>query len=115
MVLPYLGNDPAKLDQDPHWALDRAAGRGDLNAMESIISKRRSNPPHSDIHPDLAAELEQPLETSARNCNLQVVSYLLDKGAIVTGKVASAAAYPSSGVQAHALPIFKLLEVGLRI
>ncbi|KAL8760741.1 MAG: hypothetical protein Q9184_003086, partial [Pyrenodesmia sp. 2 TL-2023] len=103
-VLPYLGNDPAKIDADPYWALDRAAGRGDLDSLRSIISERRSHPTYS----DLTADLELPLETSARNCNLQVVSYLLDEGAIVTGKVVSAAAYPSSGVQAHALPVFKL-------
>ncbi|KAL9015973.1 MAG: hypothetical protein Q9185_006651 [Variospora sp. 1 TL-2023] len=106
MVLPYLGNDPAKLDADPHWALHRAAGRGDLHALKLIISERRSDPTSSYS----TADLELPLETSARLCNLELVSYLLDEGAIITGNAASATTCPFSGVQAHALPIFKLFR-----
>ncbi|KAL8991572.1 MAG: hypothetical protein Q9177_000033 [Variospora cf. flavescens] len=106
MVLPYLGNDPAKLDADPYWALHRAAGRSDLDALKLIISERRSDPTSSYS----TADLELPLETSARLCNLELVSYLLDEGAIVTGSVASATTRPFSGVQAHALPIFKLFR-----
>ncbi|KAL8973189.1 MAG: hypothetical protein Q9197_002452 [Variospora fuerteventurae] len=106
MDWPYLGNDPAKLDADPYWALHRAAGRGDLDALKLIISERRSDPTSSYS----TADLELPLETSARLCNLELVSYLLDEGAIVTGSVASATTRPFSGVQAHALPIFKLFR-----
>ncbi|KAL8918719.1 MAG: hypothetical protein Q9208_007190 [Pyrenodesmia sp. 3 TL-2023] len=92
------------VQEDPHWALKRAAGRGDLDALKSIISERRSDPTYS----NLTADLELPLETAAKNCNLQMVSYLLDEGAIITNNVASAAAYTSSGIKAHALPVFKL-------
>lgn len=75
MVLPYLGVDPAKLDADPYWALNRAVERGDLETPKPITSERQCDPEY----PNLVADLELPLETSARNCNLQAVSYLLRK------------------------------------
>ncbi|KAL8884822.1 MAG: hypothetical protein Q9215_007206 [Flavoplaca cf. flavocitrina] len=106
MVLPYLGSDPAKLDADPHWALNRAAERGSLDALKAIITERRSDPDY----PDLIADLVLPLKTSARKCDLQMVSYLLDEGAIVSDIVISGAIHPLSGVMADALPVFELFR-----
>ncbi|KAL9026285.1 MAG: hypothetical protein Q9180_007507, partial [Flavoplaca navasiana] len=106
MVLPYLGSDPAKLDADPHWALNRAAERGNLDALEAIIAERRSDPDY----PNLIADLDLPLETSARKCDLPMITYLLDEGAIVSGRVISSAIHPFSGVMADALPVFKLFK-----
>ncbi|KAI4268808.1 MAG: hypothetical protein LQ337_007632 [Flavoplaca oasis] len=106
MVLPYLGSDPAKLDADPHWALNRAAERGNLDALEAIITERRSDPDY----PNLIADLDLPLETSARKCDLPMIAYLLDEGAIVSGRVISSAIHPFSGVMADALPVFKLFK-----
>lgn len=92
--------------------MNRAAERGDLNALKAIITERRSDPDY----PNLIADLDLPLDTSAKKCDLQLVSYLLGEGAIVSGRVISSATRPFSGVMADALPVFKLFkENGWRV
>ncbi|KAL8655777.1 MAG: hypothetical protein Q9210_000665 [Variospora velana] len=79
MLLHYPGNDPAELDADPYWALTRAAGRGDLDALKLFISERRSDPTSSHS----TADLELPLESSARDCNLELVSSIFTDETLV--------------------------------
>lgn len=102
MVLPYLGNDADKLDNDPYWALGRAAGRGDLEALKTLVQQRRSGPNES----DLTSDLHLPLRMAAKNCNLATVSYLLSEGAVITDEAIRSAASPLSDTETDAIPIF---------
>ena len=102
MVLPYLGNDADKLDNDPDWVLDRAAGRGDLDALEALVQQRRSGTNAL----DLTSDLDMPLQTVAEYCDLATVSYPLSEGAVITDAVVSRAGWPLSDTKTDAIPVF---------
>lgn len=103
MVLPYLGTDPAKRENDPYWATTCATERGDLEGLKSLIFQRRTESNHAKLLHDLQFALGKAVE----NCNLPIVEYLLSEGAIIDPYVLGRTA---RGKNADATPVFALFK-----